>query len=1064
MAFNLANARPAEEVESTPRFNLANAKPAGTPAEIHGISTKPHEPGLGERALRYMGEWGQGMRDAFAAPGDTPAMPGTEFATTAPLGIADAALSVASSVPATLLGLKETADARMAGDTTVQYPDRVAANSRAPKTNTGAAIIGGVGAVAKPIGDALTGVSNLIGRGAGALGASDQTQKDIADVIPDLAGTALDAWGVGMAAKGARFGAKTAADAATPQVSALGRARAGTNAIDPETAGRIPGDIRTAPIDPVPTSGAVGNPRPYGANVEQARRLDYRVMPSQVDAEAQKIAPLGKTNVSPPGTLRQTFAGPTLKDRFTIDNQKRTDRYAAKELGISEITEQGLELAKYKHNAVYNELTRVVPVIRRDAGLEQAADLLGEARRNNPYLRNTQEVERVRDLLLSADSAPTQKALDAIREYRKDARTAFQKVGDVEAEQAAYAYRAAADALEDAIERQAPPGMVERVRDARTALAKIHNVQDAYDGVHVDAQLLAKLGKKFPLSGYLGEIAQVATAFPDTMRSATGLTIKEPSNQSLLMSLNLAGRRALGREQIPTLMGDQFQSRYGAADPGYTPDGFGPRQWDSDPSVGPPVPPPTPTAGPSSLSGDMLDLAPEPTGDIPYTPVNPPPNPDAGLGLVEDAPPPFPAPNRPSGATALPGPLDENLGGLGIPAGGALPFSETPGAPPVVRTPPQDMRVAGTLSEGLDLVPDPVANPDVMPPTPDMNPGGLELQQPVAPGADVIDLDPNVIDPESIAALFDLVQQNGGLDFTQPDLQLGGRGRMLNPDRRNMPRAGGRGTTADDLSLAEGLDVTPREPLALPAPDLRATEGGMVGTPDQFDEMGLGTPGARAAAGREPIEGELLPPDAPGPQGERPISDELDLGLEDAPPREAALDLAEERGVRPDLAKLDVRPVEGTRMQKVENAPTNMLRDRALPPNSVVIFEGSADAPTRYIALEPSEGALTIRSVNTEKYRANTPRDQRTGPPGIELHVQAVKEAERRGSRLDMDSEVSQDEFDMLERAVESGVLEIPGWESTSLKLLDALDAGGGKARNPSGEPWFKGIRLGPAG
>jgi hypothetical protein len=211
---------------------------------------------------------------------------------------------------------------------------------------------------------------------------------------------------------------------------------------------------------------------------------------------------------------------------------------------------------------------------------------------------------------------------------------------------------------------------------------------------------------------------------------------------------------------------------------------------------------------------------------------------------------------------------------------------------------------------------------------------------------------------------------------------------------------------------------------------------------------------------RRPDAGAARP--LPAPEGPG-LADELAMDktpVERAP----ALDLAEERGVRPDLAKLDVRPVEGTKMQRVENAPANMLRDKALPPNSTVLFEGPADNPSRYIALEPSEDALTIRSVNTEQYKANTPRDQRTGPPGIELHVQAVKEAERRGLRLDMDSEVSEAEFNMLERAVDAGILEIPEWESISVKLLDALDAGGGKARNKSGEPWFKGIRLGPAG
>jgi hypothetical protein len=75
------------------------------------------------------------------------------------------------------------------------------------------------------------------------------------------------------------------------------------------------------------------------------------------------------------------------------------------------------------------------------------------------------------------DGVPTQQALDAIRSYRQDATKLFKQaemggsgVGVLEAEQAAFAYRQAADALEAAMERQAGrlyPDLVPRLRSIR---------------------------------------------------------------------------------------------------------------------------------------------------------------------------------------------------------------------------------------------------------------------------------------------------------------------------------------------------------------------------------------------------------------------------------------------------------------------------------------------------------------------------------------------------------------------------------------------------------------------
>jgi hypothetical protein len=478
---------------------------------------KPFEPGPLESAGRYMAEWGQGMRDA--ASNVARAVP------TAPLkGAGEAALALGSGIIAPTVGMARKAFTAGGSGAGLDYRDARDAATYKPQSEAGQALVGAAGAVAKPVADAA-------GFGSRKL--------EEAGVDPELSAMAGDL-------------AMTAAD--------LGALRAAKGVASSRLGGAGPvADFAS---------------RPFGPEVAQARKLDFRVLPSQVNAKAQVPVEPGKINPSPTGTWGQTFAGPTIKNRFAIDNQKRVNKFAARDLGISEISEQSLELAKYPHNAVYNEVARVIPVIRRDAGLEEAVNQLGGARRDNPLLKQTPEVERIRERILSADAMTTQQVLDAIREYRKDAKTSFQKVGDVEAEQAAYAYRGAADALEQALERQASsvdPSLVPRLRDARMALAKIHNYQDVFDGTNIDPQGLVKLGKKYPLSGYAKEIADVATSFPHTMKLATGLEINEPSNQSILMSTNLAVRRALGREQVPTIMEDKFQTRYGMKDPSFDP-------------------------------------------------------------------------------------------------------------------------------------------------------------------------------------------------------------------------------------------------------------------------------------------------------------------------------------------------------------------------------------------------------------------------------------------------------------------------------------------------------------
>jgi hypothetical protein len=122
---------------------------------------------------------------------------------------------------------------------------------REPTTDAGRAIQETLGAAVKPVGDTLSATG---------------LPPEVAQFGTELLGTVADAAGLAGVGKGVRLG---------------------TRALRPD----------------IPDPGGV--PRPFGPEVERARRLDYRVTPSQVAAKAQANAPIGDFGPSVPGTLRE---------------------------------------------------------------------------------------------------------------------------------------------------------------------------------------------------------------------------------------------------------------------------------------------------------------------------------------------------------------------------------------------------------------------------------------------------------------------------------------------------------------------------------------------------------------------------------------------------------------------------------------------------------------------------------------------------------------------------------------------------------------------------------------
>jgi GNAT superfamily N-acetyltransferase len=332
------------------------------------------------------------------------------------------------------------------------------------------------------------------------------------------------------------------------------------------------------------------NPRPMGDAAARGRQSGFLLTPDAVTTQRQLEAPMGVRPGDAPGRTVAQLVGPEGPHAIVIENQKNANRLAQRDLGLQEdgrLDPVALEASRMPHNAVFDEVARSLPTLRTDWELGNAAQAIGEARRNNALLRSTASVEDIRDRLLSMEQVPTQDALDAIRSYRQDATRLFRQtevggsgVGVLEAEQAAFAYRAAADALESAIERQVGvlyPDLLPRLRESRTALAKSHNVEASLVGApgnyHVDPGVVAKLGERFPLSGWLKEIADFNNSFPQLSSSRVG--VNNPTFQ--MQSPGAAGNprhwmnRWFGERLIPRMLSDDFQNEFGRFEPGYDP-------------------------------------------------------------------------------------------------------------------------------------------------------------------------------------------------------------------------------------------------------------------------------------------------------------------------------------------------------------------------------------------------------------------------------------------------------------------------------------------------------------
>jgi hypothetical protein len=280
---------------------------------------------------------------------------------------------------------------------------------------------------------------------------------------------------------------------------------------------------------------AIGGKLPAPSAAEQA--------PAAFDPKAMRTLALEKARgagyVVPPSTTN-----PSLLNRFleswggktgtaqdaAAKNQSVTDALVKKDLGLGatdDVAEGTLPYLRKEAGEAYKPV-RGVGTIRLDSKFETAIDdavgQLSKVAQKFPKLAKSDVTDTLASL--KAKSIDSDTAVDTISVLRSSADEAYAK-GE---KQAGAAYKAAAKAMEDAIERSLgrrgadAKDILSNFRDARQMIAKTYSAQKALNpelGNFDARKLAAMLNQGKPLSGGMKQAGQFAQAFKEAAKLST---------------------------------------------------------------------------------------------------------------------------------------------------------------------------------------------------------------------------------------------------------------------------------------------------------------------------------------------------------------------------------------------------------------------------------------------------------------------------------------------------------------------------------------------------------------
>lgn len=282
-----------------------------------------------------------------------------------------------------------------------------------------------------------------------------------------------------------------------------------------------------------PISGAAKSaiaafgPQKTGADVVKQQTLDMA-------GKAGYSVPRSNINQTMMTNLGERFGGKqAIEATAQMKNQPITNKLAARALGLADDTPitpdvlKGIRDEAGKAYGVVSNLGTITADNAYSSALKDISSKFSGASKDFPELAS-QEVSKLTQALakknISADGA-----VEMIKNLRSQAGNNLGPMATAQGKLLGKAQRAAADAMEDLIERNMGPALGNEAlgayRAARQLIAKTYSVQKALNegSGNVNAAELAKaLRKGAPLSSELKEIARFSQAFPRVSREPVG--------------------------------------------------------------------------------------------------------------------------------------------------------------------------------------------------------------------------------------------------------------------------------------------------------------------------------------------------------------------------------------------------------------------------------------------------------------------------------------------------------------------------------------------------------------
>lgn len=252
------------------------------------------------------------------------------------------------------------------------------------------------------------------------------------------------------------------------------------------------------------------------------------------------------------GRTAQSLSGSAKLERdVSKANAPVIDKLAASDIGIAgPLSDAAIQQAKVAPNAIYGQVAKAGPVT---VDPQFRADI---ANVSNPGAGSfafdvPPAIDKLKQGYGALSTFDAGDAVAKIRQLRASASGNIKAPMSPEQNSLGFAQRDVAAALDAQLDRHIqanastlglPPDLGSQYQAARVQLAKIHSVEDAFDGMHVVAGDLAKqAGKGVPLSGNLKTIADAYGNFDRSLQDTSKIRDSGPVGVLDRMLLGAAG-------------------------------------------------------------------------------------------------------------------------------------------------------------------------------------------------------------------------------------------------------------------------------------------------------------------------------------------------------------------------------------------------------------------------------------------------------------------------------------------------------------------------------------------